>query len=290
MLLLDSLFLIILMLLPLGLVVVFITYNKKRLHNLRKNPINSDLLRSPGESLWEKIEELKLDIDSYLTILPVAPLLLYITYLKSSQSTLVSSLLLLLGILITGIATYKLSNLVNTKHKLALGYDAELSVGQELNTLMREGYYVYHDFPFDNFNIDHIVVGETGIFAVETKGRSKPILSKGKAEYKLKYDGKQLIFPNWTETKPLEQTTRQAITLQKWLSSAIGETIQVTPVLAIPGWYIERTYSQGILVINGKNPLNVIGKNTSNVLNKKIIAQIIHQLEQRCRTVKPQAK
>ncbi len=31
----------------------------------------------------------------------------------------------------------------------------------------------------DNFNIDHLVVGANGVFAIETKGRRKPLV-KGK--------------------------------------------------------------------------------------------------------------
>jgi hypothetical protein len=40
---------------------------------------------------------------------------------------------------------------------LRAGYDAELAVGQELDKLMREGAWVFHDVPGENFNIDHVV-------------------------------------------------------------------------------------------------------------------------------------
>lgn len=286
---LDVLIPLFLVLISVGPVVSFIVYNKKRISSLRKNPINIDLLRSPGESLWEKIEDIKLDIDAYLTTLPLLPLILYISYLQSNKAIVTTILLLLTGIITTSFAAYKLTNLIKAKNKLALGYDAELSVGQELNALMRDGYYVFHDIPADNYNIDHVVVGNTGIFAVETKGRSKPIQKNGKSEFKVKYDGKQLTFPSWVETEPLEQAKRQASSLQKWLSSAVGEMVEVKPILAIPGWYIERTNNQGIIVINGKNPLNIFGKSNGGTLDKKLITQISHQLDQRCRTVKPQA-
>ena len=55
------------------------------------------------------------------------------------------------------------------RRNLRLGYEGEIAVGQELNQLMLQGKHVYHDFPADKFNIDHIVVGRSGIFAVETK-------------------------------------------------------------------------------------------------------------------------
>jgi hypothetical protein len=264
-----------LMIIPMALVVSYIVYTRKRVHALRKNPINNDMLRSPGESLWEQIEDKKLDIDTYLTLMPILPLILYISYLQSTKTITTTLLLLTLGLVGTGISSYRLINLIKAKNKLTLGYDAELSVGQELNALMRDGYYVFHDFPAENYNIDHVVVGPTGVFAIETKGRSKPIQKDGKSEFKLKYDGKQLIFPSWVETKPLEQAKRQATSLQKWLSSAVGEPLEVKAILAIPGWYIERTSNQGIIVINGKNPINIIGKTNGSELNMKLIAQFL---------------
>jgi hypothetical protein len=279
-----------LMFIPMALVVAYIVYTRKRINALRKNPINNDMLRSPGESLWEQIEDKKLDIDTHLTMVAIVPLMLYISYLQSSKTIVNAAILLIVGVLTTSIVAYKLINLIKAKNKLSLGYDAELSVGQELNALMRDGYYVFHDFPAENYNIDHVVVGPTGVFAIETKGRTKPIQKDGKSEFKIKYDGKQLIFPTWVETKPLEQAKRQAGSLQKWLSSAVGEQVEVKAILAIPGWYIERTSNQGIIVINGKNPLTIIGKTNGIEFNKKLIAQISHQLDQRCRTVKPQAK
>ena len=273
-----------------ALVSAYIFLSKKKLASFRKNPINMDLLRSPGESLREQIEDKKLDIDTYLTMIPVLPLLLYISYLQSSKSIFYSLVLSCSGVICIVIATYKLKNLIKIKTKLSLGYDAELSIGQELNTLMRDGYYVFHDIPAENYNIDHVVVSATGVFAVETKGRSKPIKKDGTSEFKVKYDGKQLNFPNWVETKPLEQAKRQANSLQKWLSNAVGEAVEVKPILAIPGWYIERTGNQGIIVINGKNPLSIFGKSNGSELNEKLISQVAYQLDQRCRTVKPKAK
>lgn len=84
------------------------------------------------------------------------------------------TLTIILGI---GLTVYCLTNLLkhlNLRRSYQLGYEGEIAVGQELNQLMLDGYRVYHDFPGDKFNIDHIVVGPPGVFAVETKARSKP--------------------------------------------------------------------------------------------------------------------
>ena len=58
--------------------------------------------------------------------------------------------------------------LARTSLNYRLGLEAEMAVGQELNQLLRHGYWVFHDLPADKFNIDHVVVGRNGVFAVET--------------------------------------------------------------------------------------------------------------------------
>ena len=278
---------------PMGLVVMYFGFSKKSINEKRKNPINADLLRSPGESLTEQIEDKSLDIDSYLTTLAIVPLLCYTFYLQNKPSLFSAITFVILGIGFTVFFANKLVKLSKLRYQLKLGYDAELAVGQELNNLMRDGYYVFHDVHLNNstedYNIDHVVVGATGVFAVETKGRSKPVQKDGKAEYKLTFDGAQLAFPTWTETKPIEQAKRQASTLQKWLSSAVGETVEVKPVLAIPGWYINNIGRGEVAVINGKKSAGYFNSARGQKLNEKLITQIAHQLEQRCRNVKPQA-
>jgi Nuclease-related domain len=282
-----------LVLAPMGLVVAYFVYSKKRINEKRKNPINSDLLRSPGESLAQQIEDTSLDIDSYLSVLAIAPLLCYTMYLQNKPSLFNALTFTAVGLGFTVFFAYKLVKLSRVSNQLKLGFDAELAVGQELNSLVREGYYVFHDLHLNNsaedYNIDHVVIGATGVFAVETKGRSKLVQKDGKAEFKVKFDGTQLIFPTWAETEPIAQAKRQAISLQKWLSSAIGETVEVKPVLAIPGWYIETSGKGDVAIINGKKSAGYFNNASNQKLNEKIITQIAHQLEQRCRNVKPQA-
>jgi hypothetical protein len=52
------------------------------------------------------------------------------------------------------------------------GWDAERSVGEELNLMRGEGCIVMHDLPQrGEGNIDHLVSGPTGAYLIETKAR-----------------------------------------------------------------------------------------------------------------------
>jgi len=197
--------------------------------------------------------------------------------------------LILLAALFEAYFLFKLVQLINRRRKFRLGYEGELAVGQELNQLLQDGYTVYHDFPADNFNIDHIVVGSAGVYAVETKARQKPTTGDGKSDAKVVYNGKMLQFPDWKETEPLEQARRQAQWLSKWISSAVGDPIDTQPVVALPGWYVDRTSSKGIPVINPKNFRLIMKPDKNKPLDESTITRINHQIYQRCRDVQPRA-
>ncbi len=88
--------------------------------------------------------------------------------------------------------------------------------------------------------------------------------------------------------EPLDQSKRQAVWLSQWLSSAVGEQIAVKPVLALPGWFIERQKpSPDLILFNGKNPDLLLKWVTSISLSDTLMQRVVHQLEQRCRDVEP---
>jgi len=262
----------------------------------RRSPLIRQLLRSPGESLRTQIEDITVDIIFFLMSLFVIPLLFYSIYLSQilGGGKAGTPVIILSAIASFVSCTIKLWKLFKLRNRLSLGLDCELAVGQELNHLMLEGCRVYHDFPAEKFNIDHVVVGPRGVFAVETKGRAKPRKEhkeekeRGGEKTEIVYDGEVLNFPGWQEKEPLEQARRQAEWLSKWLSSAVGENISVQPVLSFPGWSFNQKKKDDLIFLYGKptflaKPLN------DEALSKSLIQRIAHQLEQRCRDVEPVA-
>ena len=114
-------------------------------------------------------------------------------------------------------------------------------VGEELNQLMASGFRVFHDLPFDGFNIDHVLVGPPGVFAVETKTRRKPADIKGLERAQVFSDGERLRFPkDKYDSKAIPQARRNAETLAKWLTSATGQRVTVSAILTLPGWMVRR--------------------------------------------------
>jgi hypothetical protein len=258
---------------------VRLRYRRKALE-----PFTSAPLRPPGESLRLKVTALDEKISDELLVLLGLPCFLAAVFTATSRTPPPLLAVLLLGITLFVLWRYRrLRATVQDFWNHRLGFDGERVVGEELNQLMLEGYRVFHDLPCGDFNIDHVIVGASGIYAVETKTRRKPIDEKGrKLEWTVTYDGNQLLFPrSGPDRSWLEQAVRSAQHLSKWLTAATGEATVALPVLVIPGWLIERRAVGTVRVLNEKEVRYSFPK--SRALSPGQIQRVVHQLSEKCR-------
>jgi Nuclease-related domain len=276
-----------------ALALFFLLRRKRLARRRRRSPIGIALLRGPGHSLREQLDEAGSDFIVDLMQLIVVPLAILAVFLAQSLTDGLSKMISLLPLYVlsaVGVFVYVIRKLLKAGEaldNLKAGYDAEVAVGQELNQLMRQGAATFNDLPADNFNIDHVVVSAEGVFAVETKGFTKPKQGRGKADATVEFDGQVLTFPTWSAKGPLEQAERQAAWLARWLTSATGLSVHVRPVLALPGWYVERTGRGNVWVFSGKELAGLLKSRGTPSLSAQDVQHISHQVEQRCRTVAP---
>lgn len=272
---------------------VFLRLRKRRARATRRTPISGQLLREPGHTLRVQLEELRSDVHGSIYEATAVPLILAVTafgqalYMDAALMARVTPIYVAMGVSAIGYLGVKLWKDGSRLDDLRAGLDAEVAVGQELNRLMLQGAVVFHDVPGENFNIDHVVVCTTGVFAVETKGFTKRNGKGGSAEATVEYDGKTLKFPSWTRQEPIEQARRQANWLSKWLTSAVGCSVRAQPVLALPGWFVKRTGRGDVWVYSGKELAGLPKARGGQSLSQQDVQRIAHQLEQRCRTVAP---
>lgn len=192
-----------------AIAVAALVWRKRRARKRRRSPIGIAMLRAPGHSLRAQIDETLENVTENIVALMLVPLMLLAIFFAQSQIRTYASLVvfgvmtLSAALVVMAWQTRKLLKASDRLDTLRTGYDAELAVGQELDQLMRQGAAVFHDFPAEHFNIDHVVISRRGVFAVETKGYSKPGDLRGKAGATVSFDGLSLAFPRWsTQAEP----------------------------------------------------------------------------------------
>ena len=261
----------------------FILHRKKRRYLAYADEPFTDLpLRPPGESLRLEIERLTERFETNLLQLILTgtlPLAFFLTLPFQWPFIVPTAVAVSIGYVYFG------RGMVATAEELwkyRLAYMGERVVGEELNQLLAQGFRVFHDIPFENFNIDHVIVGPPGVFIVETKTRRKPSDIKGQPRATVVFDGARLEFPKWTETAAIDQARRNARTAEQWLTKATGEPVTACAILTYPGWWVERKAVSDVNVLNPAE-IKYSFREPKRPIAPEQIQRIAHQLTERCR-------
>lgn len=276
---------VVLCVLPVALVLAVIFRKRKEQQEASRAPFK-DLQRRPaGETLRLKLQDLDDKLNEEILWLVMFPVLMaFGLFNLHPKDWLTPALFILFSAGASVFFGIRIFKLLRTRANHRLGYDGERFVGEELSRLIGLGFEIYHDVPFDGFNIDHVLVGPRGVFIVETKTRRKPVNDAGKKEFKVQFDGKCLLWPWGTDSHGIEQAKNNAKTLSGWLSSATGKNVWATPILTLPGWLVElkAPTTDGLFVLNPKQIYQVCASQPEKLAEPQI-RQICHQLDQKCR-------
>lgn len=277
--------------LPLLGLIALISWMKSR--EIRRSPLTKNLLRSPGYSLRAKISDAEVEVVILIVATLFIPLIVFAFHIsdsyftqapESNQRMIVS---LLTGIFLVALAGWKLIGSWKNWKLALLGLDGELATGEELNQLMLQGCRVFHDIPFPRGNVDHVVVSESGVFAVNSKLMGK--LRKGCGTFEVTVDHNKdiVVFPDRVYQIPIQKFAAEAKWLKQHLTSAVGQPIEVESILALPGWFIkERIGKSSVYVINPFKPQKFFVSHR-RILSSELVQRVSHQLEQLCRDVEP---
>jgi hypothetical protein len=257
-------------------------------------PVAEKLLRAPGESLRRKIEGFDDRLLFHLVGSALIPLLVMVSGLwivdglsASARPWALGALILVLGAVLYFSARW-LIKILSSRRDHYLGYFGERVVGEMLEELRAKGFRVYHDVPApeasDDFDIDHVVVGSSGIYAIETKTRRRQKGRPGFEEHKIIFDGQQLVYPWGEDFHGLNQTRDHALWLENWVVQVLGRRVPVTPILVFPGWWVEEHAISNVRVANPKQVSAIVLKN-GPVMTEEQVDAVARQIEARCRDV-----
>ena len=253
-----------------------------------RQPLSEKLLRPPGYSLQRKLEELNDSFNGWFMGAFLVSLLA-VGVLAATPKDAVGGMIFLivfgLGAAACAILAWRTLFKVRDCRRGLLG---EQAVAEELQRLIPSGYKIFHDIPCEKrdckWNIDHVAVGPAGVFAIETKYRTK-LPGKAGEDHKAEFDGIKIQFSsgNYDAEAP-EQARQNARWLATEMSKATGERVTVQPIVALPGWYVTLKANSEVKVLSGKQVFNFITREPVRY-HHKLIQQISYQLEQRCRDV-----
>lgn len=197
--------------------------------------------RRAGESLREKREEI---LDENLPAIVFLPVFFWVVYIVQQfqhwyRIDPQPRLWLCLAIVATVVSLVWFFRLRPTVRNINRGERGELHVADVLEELRSDGYKPIHDIVRDGFNVDHVLVGPGGVFAVETKYRS------GKGEITFR-NGETLIVGGFPEEKDsLKQARGSAKAVSQLIAENCARREWVTPIVVFVGdWKVRNEWHE----------------------------------------------
>ena len=227
--------------------------------------IGTKVRRLPGQALRERFDD-RVDNSIFLPLM-VATAGITVAIFEAMHVYGNVKPSIVLGIIMAAIGVFFIvRGLRKFKELKAIkrGEQGELIVAQAIERdLLPNGYVVFHDVQLEDgkrrFNIDHLLIGPNGVFAIETKNYSKP----KRGEVKVTYDGKRV---RWNGVSHKDDEARQAIAVAMAAKDLIfketGLTVFVKPVLCAVGWFAcsDDLYGHSVLVLMEKQLGTLIPK------------------------------
>lgn len=225
----------------------------------KPRPIGTSIKRLPGQALREERERLLDSLVNEPAMIMFAGWIVLVIECFHVFGKMPANIWI--GIIIAFVTTvYGGRKMVMARRQLRKfrrGEEGERMVAQAIEQdLIPKGYFVFHDIPLEKdgqrFNIDHILIGENGIFAIETKNYTKP--AKGCPE--VRYDGKNILWCGKRHDRcdEIAQTKSAAQSAKTLIDELTGLNVYVHPVLCAVGWCAKSTdlYGNPILLVMEK--------------------------------------
>ncbi|HTL17893.1 MAG TPA: nuclease-related domain-containing protein [Patescibacteria group bacterium] len=274
---------VIMALCPAPSVLLFFLISRKRRLDRAQAASHQVRRRPAGESFREELERLDEQLNEWLIYLAICPAIVGISAaLLNVPGIMVWAGLFGAAVVWSGVCAVKLSRLNGKRAEAELQFEGCRSVAVELDRLAAEGFEIYHDLPFDGFNLHHVLLGPPGLYVIETMTHCQTAMAATAGQPQAEFDGFRVNWPSGSESYGLETAVTRADALAQWLSGSLGETIEATPVLTLPGWAVHCSGSnQSVMVLNSRE----IGKLCDSRivrLNEDLIRRICHHLNQKC--------
>jgi hypothetical protein len=208
-----------------------------------QSPLKAKPLRLPGESVDKEIDrwvnEKALGTFFAAGCFCVVAYFEWYGYLtRAPRRPILFTILAACAVLIAG---WRIWSIRTRVQRLKQGRDGERVVGQFLERLRDGGGQVFHDIPGEGFNLDHVVISEHGLYAIETKTISKPW-----PQATIVVEGDTLrVAGRVPERDPIQQVTAAARWLECMLQNSTGKRFTVRGVVVFPGWFVEQRSPRG---------------------------------------------
>jgi hypothetical protein len=253
--------------------------------NVGSTPSFADsIMHEAAQRFRDELERLSSSQAIYLSGTLVFLVLFAAAYILKAQDLFAGypswQLWLQIGFLVlaSAFAAWRLGRTIFARRHISFVRDANVAVGHQLQRISTGTNRVFHDIKTSAGVVDHVLVGQTGIYAINVVAR------RGAKNGEAVLTGHELSFSNSETTTPIVDITASTARLEKEICQLLGHKIRVRSVIAVPGWDIGQQASERHLLVNERTIAMLRGwKDQSDYLMNEDVDLLQKELTARCR-------
>ena len=175
-------------------------------------------------------------------------------------------------------AAWRLVHTILARRQVKFVRDANVAVGHQLQQISTGANRVFHDVATSAGIVDHVLVGQTGVYAINVIARRSG--RNGSA----RFNNNSVQFSDNDTSVSVVDVTAGAVRLEKEVSRLLGHKVRVRSVIAVPGWDIGQQSSDKHLLVNERTiPMLRGWRDQSDYLMNEDVDALQKELTARCR-------
>lgn len=214
---------------------------------------SGNVMREAAQRFRDEFERLSDDQSTYLSAGVVFILLFIAAYVLQAERLYAGypnwQLYLFMAVLSLG-ALVVLASLAKSfirRQNVRLLRDANIAVGHELQQIAAGFGRVYHDVETAAGMIDHVVVGQSGAYAVNVFAR------RPEKNGIVALDGNDLVFRPAEKARKIVEVKKKTAALERDFRRLLDHRVRVRSVIAVPGWQVHEQSSDEHLLVNERS-------------------------------------
>lgn len=177
-----------------------------------------------------------------------------------------------------GFALYRLACTIREWREVRFLRDANIAVGHSLQRIANGYGRVFHDVPTSAGVVDHVIVGQSGVCAVNVVAHRA--LRRGT----VLLSGNELRFQPGGHTIPIADNAARTTKLEQEFRDLLKNAVRVRSVIAVPGWDAESQSNESHLVVNEQTlPMLRGWRNEADFLMDEDVVALQQHLTKACK-------
>jgi hypothetical protein len=249
------------------------------------------IMREAAQRFRDEFEQLSRQQSAYVATLVMFVVVFVVGYTFQASALFIGYpawqlyllLLALAGAIAFGI--YRLVRVVSAWREIRFLRDANIAVGHSLQRIASNHGRVYHDVVTSAGVVDHVILGPSGVYAINVVAR------RGPKQGTVKMDADGLRFSNRHGTVSVSDIATKTTRLEQDFRQLLRDSIRLRSVIAVPGWQVEMQNGDGCLVVNERTlPMLRGWKSEADYLMDEDVDALQAYLTTNCRRSSPKRR